>query len=43
MFAKKTLTLMELLISMVLFGIVILGVFGLYNTTSNFFVSSKTK
>ncbi|MCF7874249.1 MAG: prepilin-type N-terminal cleavage/methylation domain-containing protein [Candidatus Omnitrophica bacterium] len=43
MFVKKTLTLIELLISMVLFGIVILGVFGLYNTTSKFFTSSKTK
>ncbi|MCF7871234.1 MAG: prepilin-type N-terminal cleavage/methylation domain-containing protein [Candidatus Omnitrophica bacterium] len=43
MFVKKTLTLIELLVAMLIFGIVILGVFGLYNTSSIFFTSSKTK
>ncbi|MFO8053232.1 MAG: prepilin-type N-terminal cleavage/methylation domain-containing protein [Candidatus Omnitrophota bacterium] len=40
---QKSITLIELLISLVLIGVVILAVFGIYNASSGFFTSSDTK
>lgn len=40
---KKSLTLIELLIASVLTGVVLLGIFGIYNASSGFFISSDTK
>ncbi|MCF7917034.1 MAG: hypothetical protein K9L61_04580 [Candidatus Omnitrophica bacterium] len=40
---RKSITLIELLVSLVLIGVVILVVFGIYNASSGFFTSSSTK
>ncbi|MCF7887964.1 MAG: hypothetical protein K9L76_01650 [Candidatus Omnitrophica bacterium] len=40
---RKSITLIEFLVSLVLIGVVILAVFGIYNASSGFFISSDTK
>ncbi|MCF7887510.1 MAG: prepilin-type N-terminal cleavage/methylation domain-containing protein [Candidatus Omnitrophica bacterium] len=40
---QKSITLIELLISLVLIGVVVLAVFGIYNASSGFFTSSDAK